>query len=223
MNRGQFRRDLDALGITLSEAQFEAFEGFETNLYDANKTRNFTRVPKEECASRHFIDSLLLASVIGRSGALLDIGTGPGFPAWPLACAFPELMVTALDSNGKMLGFLRDHPLPNLTVVQERAEEWGVVEAFDWVTGRALAPLAVQLEVSARPCKLGGTVVPLRTPGDRQEIDGLRDTLGLSLESVVEVTLPSTDIQRVIPIFRKVRRTPKGYPRPWAEVRRKPL
>lgn len=223
MDRDRFRGDLELLGMELTEDQLEAFEAFETDLYHANATRNLTRVPPQECASRHFTDSLLLVKAIEPTGRLLDLGTGPGFPAWPLACAFPSLHVTALDSNGKMLAFLRDHPLPNLTIVQVRAEDWDVWDQFDWVTGRALAPLAVQLEVSVRPCKVGGAIVPLRTPSDLPEIERLRETLGLNLESVIEIELPGTDVRRVIPVFRKIQRTPKGFPRPWAEIRRKPL
>ncbi len=223
MDRDQFQLDLKALDIELSEHQIDAFEAFESSLYEANTTRNLTRVPQRECATRHFIDSLLLAKVIEPAGRLLDIGSGPGFPAWPLACAFPNLQVTALDSNGKMLAFLRDHPLPNLVVVQNRAEDWDVAERFDWVTGRALAPLSVQLEVSARPCKIGGLVVPLRTPGDLPEIERLRDVLGLNLERVIEIDLPGTDVRRVVPLFRKKARTPREYPRTWADIRRKPL
>lgn len=223
MDRDTFRRDLETLALRLTESQLAAFEAFEADLYAANATRNLTRVPQQECATRHFIDSLLLVRAVEPTGRLLDLGTGPGFPAWPLACALPGLQVTALDSNGKMLAFLRDHPLPNLTVVQDRAEDWNVSERFDWVTGRALAPLAVQLEVSVRPCKVGGAFVPLRTPSDLTEIERLRNALCLNLERVVEIELPGTDVRRVIPVFRKTHRTPKGYPRPWAEIRRKPL
>ncbi|RYG69749.1 16S rRNA (guanine(527)-N(7))-methyltransferase RsmG, partial [bacterium] len=82
----------------------DRFETFEADLYEANEVMNLTRVPREECWLRHFLDSLLIAPWLPGEGSLLDIGSGPGFPAWPLALARPELQVTALDSSGKMLG-----------------------------------------------------------------------------------------------------------------------
>src|ERR1041384_4679794 len=137
----------DIPGLELTPEQVAQFEAFEAKLYEANAVMNLTRVPREECWLRHFVDSLLFQDLIPLNARVLDIGTGPGFPAWPLACARPDLQVTALDSNGKMLGFLRSQPLPNLEVVQERAEEWGAFERFGVVTGRALAPLPVQIEL----------------------------------------------------------------------------
>jgi 16S rRNA (guanine527-N7)-methyltransferase len=212
------------LGLVLDEAQLDRFAAFEAALYEANRVMNLTRVPREECWLRHFVDSLLLSPLIPPGAAALDIGSGPGFPAWPLACARPDLQVTAVDSSGKMLGFLRSQQLSNLAAIQARAEEWGVRERFDFVTGRALAPLAIQLELSAAPCKVGGVVVPMRTPADLA-IMGLKDfeALGLKLEEVAESTLPGTDVVRVFPIYRKAKFTPKPYPRRWAEMKASPL
>ena len=84
------------LGLTLSEAQLSKFENFEEALYRANEVMNLTRVAREECWLRHFVDSLLFQDLIPRGAAVLDIGTGPGFPAWPLACARPDLSITAM-------------------------------------------------------------------------------------------------------------------------------
>lgn len=208
--------------MPLSDATRNFLERFLSDLYEANRVMNLTRVPREQAWSRHVEDSLLFEDLIPVGSRLLDVGTGPGFPAWPLAVARPDLAVTALDSNGKMLGFLRDHPLPNLTVVQARAEDWDAKESFDVVTGRALAPLAIQLELSARPCALGGAVVPMRTESNDISSADPR-ALGLELERTERRILPDTDVVRVYPIYRKVSATPKRYPRRWAEIKRSPL
>lgn len=210
------------IGLELSPDQLAAFEAFEKDLYERNEIMNLTRVPREECWLRHFLDSLLLSSLIGDSLKVVDIGCGPGFPSWPLACARPDLKVTALDSSGKMLGFLARHPLPNLEIVQDRAESWGRREKFDIATGRAVAPLAIQLELSAPVVRIGGFVIPMRTPNDELESDSLK-SLGLELVSVEQKELPETDIVRVFPIYKKVAATPRKYPRSWAEIKKRPL
>lgn len=212
--------ELERLGLTLDA---EALAAFENDLYAQNAVMNLTRVPREECWLRHMLDSLLIAEFIPVGASVLDIGTGPGFPAWPLALARPDLTVTALDSSSKMLGFLRRHSLPNLRIEQGRAEEVGLTDAFDVVTGRALAPLPIQLEISARPCRKGGIVLPMRTPNDLAEIERLSSVLGLELETVHHRTLPVIHAERVFPVYRKVHNTPAGHPRAWAKMRERTL
>ncbi len=224
MDRSAFTDAAKAIGLDLTEEQIGAFAAFEEALYKMNEVMNLTRVPREEAWIRHFLDSLLLVDLIPHNARVLDIGTGPGIPAWPLACARGDIQVTALDSNNKMIGFLHSQPLPNLETEQVRAEEWGTRDTFDFVTGRAVAPLAAQLELSAAACKVGGVVVPMRTPTDRMAIEtaNLRP-LGLKLLEVHERSLPGTDVIRLIPVFVKENPTHPRYPRRWAEIKTKPL
>lgn len=214
-----FRGIVSKLGLELSEIQLSAFEAFECALYAANEHKNLTRIPRAACWLRHFVDSLLIAEFLAPGASVLDIGAGPGFPSWPLACARPDLAVTALDANGKMLAFLRTQSLPNLIIVQARAEDNPRRDAFDVVTGRALAPLRVQLELSAAPCKVGGIVLPMRTPND-EPFGEPSPGLGLDLAQVHRVALAEMDAVRVFPEYRKVSATSRSFPRPWAEIRR---
>lgn len=225
VNRDAFVKSTEDLGLELSSEQVDRFAEFEDELYTANEVMNLTRVPKEECYIRHFLDSLMVGSVIAKlapGGQVLDIGTGPGFPSWCLAVAFPDMDITALDSNGKMTGFLRKHAPKNLLVAQERAEEWEAREKFDVVTGRAVAPLNIQIEISAAPVKMDGYVVPMRTPQDDLTREYWKK-VGLELIEVKEMTLPETDIVRVFPIFQKTRPTFLSFPRKWGDIKRKPL
>lgn len=223
-DNARFVEACSSLGLNLTDEQVDAFARFEERLYEANKVMNLTRVPREECWLRHFVDSLSFQDLLPAGSLVLDIGTGPGFPAWPLAAARRDLRVVALDSSGKMLGFLRKNPLPNLEVVEARAEEWGVRERFDVVTGRAVAPLPAQLEISAAPAKVGGLLIPMRSANEVGQIGSIdASRLGLQLDRVERRALPGTDIVRVFPVFNKVATTPREFPRRWAEIRSKPL
>lgn len=222
MDRAEFARWAAENGMELSEAQLAAFDRFRDSLYEANEVMNLTRVPAEECWLRHFADSLLFQDLIPRDSYLLDLGTGPGFPAWPIACARPDVQVTAVDSSGKMLGFLQRQPLPNLSTILVRAEEWSAREQFDFVTGRAIAPLSIQLELSAGPCAIGGRIVPMRTPTEEFDVPYLR-LLGLRYVGAETRNLPETDVQRAFPIYEKVAATPERFPRRWADIKAKPL
>ncbi len=211
-------------GLPLSTLQLEQFERYGEELYRLNAVMNLTSVPYAECEVRHFIESLLITSLIPRGSMVLDIGTGAGFPAWPLACARPDLKVTAMDSTSKALRALSAVPLPNLRVKHHRAEDVTNRESFDIVTGRAVAPLTVQLEISAAWAKVGGAVVPFRTPSEIGQIKSIAvEPLWLSLESVETRTLPGSDVARLFPVYRKVGKTPKNFPRTWAQIKKSPL
>ena len=74
---------------------------------------------------------------------LLDIGTGGGFPAVPIALTYPDLKVTALDSIRKKINAIenikQELNIRNLTTICNRAEN--LAEKFDIITSRAVASL----------------------------------------------------------------------------------
>lgn len=224
MSDPTFAAEAEQLGIALSPETIEQLFEFLDTLYAANEHINLTRVPRDEAPRRHLLDSLIVSTLIPERSRVLDIGAGAGFPSVPLAIARPDLEVTALDSHAKSLDFIRSLGLSNVETLWSRAESVASREAYDVVTGRAVAPLAIQLELSAGPCCLGGMVLPLRTGVERESIDRLDvSPLGLTLEAVRDYILPGADTPRLIPVYRKTSRTPKLFPRPWAQIKREPI
>lgn len=71
---------------------------------------------------RHVVDSLGLAAIVAqRGGQWLDIGSGGGFPALPVAAVLPAVEVLLLERSERKVGFLRravaSMALPNARVV----------------------------------------------------------------------------------------------------------
>lgn len=60
---------------------------------------------------RHLIDALSLVPYVlqscGRSGSLLDIGTGGGFPVLPIKCVLPGLKIVLIERSARKVGFLQ--------------------------------------------------------------------------------------------------------------------
>lgn len=234
MDANALAQHAKAFGLALTRTQLEAFVLFERKLYEANARTNLTRVPQAACWARHFLDSLAISPFVPHNAFILDIGSGPGFPGACLAIARPDLRVTCMDSANKAIEFLvrlfsPAGPLPVLfQVVNARAEDAShdpsFRETFDFVTGRAIAPFAVQMEISAAFSKVGGLFVPMRTPKERDEIIRFpSEKLGLQLSELKTVRIAPIGADRMFPIFRKKGKTPKEFPRGWAQIKGKPL
>ncbi|WDR01791.1 16S rRNA (guanine(527)-N(7))-methyltransferase RsmG [Devosia algicola] len=99
--------------------------------------------------SRHFLDSLqILSLLLPTDRQFLDLGSGGGFPALPMAIALKGTGATFLliEPNGRKVSFLRTVARELGLAVQvdgRRSEEIDSREtpAFDVITSRALAPL----------------------------------------------------------------------------------
>jgi len=116
-----------------------------------NKKVNLTSiVSDEEIEAKHFVDSLaVLKCGIKKGDSILDVGSGAGFPALPLAIVLmmgdKRTRINACEATGKkaaFISFIADKlHLDNLKVYPSRSEELPkeLLGSFDWVLSRALA------------------------------------------------------------------------------------
>lgn len=99
--------------------------------------------------TRHVADSLQFVELVSDATTWVDLGSGGGFPAIPVACVLagkPGAVVHLVESNGKKAAFLREAIRATGVPAQvhaERIEKFvaGTVNSVDVVSARALAPL----------------------------------------------------------------------------------
>lgn len=125
---------------------------------------------------KHIFDSLAVGKVFEKYGTpatLLDIGTGGGFPAVPVALAYPEIEVYALDSIRKKINAIEnikaELDIKNLHTICERAEK--ITDKFDMVTSRAVAPLKVITEYAMPRLNKNGIFVAYKSVKTQEEIN----------------------------------------------------
>lgn len=112
----------------------------------------------------HVLHSLTLCAFLQwpASTKVLDLGTGGGFPAIPLAIYFPEVQFTAIDGTGKKINVVRaiasSIGLKNLEAHHLRAES--CKEKFHFVVSRAVTDLA-HLSIYARPLLLKKSIAAI--------------------------------------------------------------
>ena len=217
------------LGVPLSEEQADHFCAFGNALIQQNKVMNLTAITEPEAVARlHFADCLALLSVEDLKGKhLIDVGCGAGFPGVPLKLGEPTISLTLLDSLQKRVNWLRE-TLDAMGVeaqcVAARAEEYGQREVFDVATSRAVARLNVLAELCLPFVKVGGCFLAMKAAAAEEELReaaGAISLLGGKLERIAEYEIDGAP-RRVL-VIRKVKPTPRQYPRRFAKIKQSPL
>lgn len=162
------------LGLTLDADETEPLWQHYSLMVSANRTTNLTRITAPaEAAVKHYADSLALLpwadELVSRDATLLDVGTGAGFPAVPLAVCRLDWRIVAVDSTRKKASFVARAAaslgLDHVSVQQVRARELaGRAEPFELVTCRAVADLVGCARETRRLVAPGGWLVCYSTP-----------------------------------------------------------
>ena len=205
-------------------------------LLEQNQLFNLTAIKTPEGAALlHFADSLTLSQFVPENSKVLDIGSGAGFPAIPLAIARPDLTITELDSTQKRIDFINRCAemlnLTNLKAVCNRAEDVtgnDFKEKYDIVTARAVASYPILLELAIQAVKVGGQFVAMKSKDVSRETFGINNVaklLGIGKPEFNQVTLISDEekFERTIVTLKKLAPTPSKYPRAYAQIKKRPI
>ena len=217
------------VNISLDETMQQRLDFYCRFLLQENEKYNLTAITDvNEVWQKHFVDSILGSVAIPQNASVCDIGSGAGFPAIPLKIAREDITVTLVDSLNKRINFtqaLCKELGIEASFFHERAEDFsrGHSEQFDVATARAVAPLNILLEYTAQIVKPGGVFVAYKT--DLSEIDGAKHAaklLGLQFETHHDFTLPDGSTRAIL-VYRKIKPTPRKFPRGQNQPRKCPL
>lgn len=239
MNPEEFAAALREHNVELNAQQLAQYQQYYERLVAVNEHMNLTAITeRDEVYLKHFYDSLTLAWAYPELQTeelhMIDVGAGAGFPSLPLKIAFPQLQITIIDALNKRINFLRDLVkelgVEGVTVEHARAEEFGnktapAREQYDVATARALARLNVLGELTLPFVKVGGVLLAMKGSAADEELAEAKKaitTLGAEIGDQIDVSLPNGDPRSVI-VIKKVKNTPKKYPRKPGDPVRKPL
>ena len=148
----QLAEGLAQMGLSLDEATQDRLLHFLNLMRKWNRVYNLTsRKDMDNMVARHLLDSLALVPYLNGS-RLVDVGSGAGLPAIPLALACPEKQFVSLDCVTKKGRFrtqaMIELGLKNMEVVTSRVEAYQPEVGFDSVVSRAFATVSDMLAVS---------------------------------------------------------------------------
>lgn len=127
----------------IQQGQFRAMEPLYAHWN--SKINVVSRKDVEELYLRHVLHSLGIARIqpFQTGAAILDVGTGGGFPGIPLAILFPEVGFTLVDAIGKKIKVVEEVVeglgLTNVTTLNTRVEN--MEGEFDFIVSRAVAAM----------------------------------------------------------------------------------
>lgn len=214
-------------GIGLSEVQKERFRRLTQLLLEWNEKLNLTSITDpERIAIEHFLDSLapLAFNLIGEERAVIDVGTGAGFPGLPLAIMCPHTRFTLVDATLKKVKYLRETcselGLTNVEILWGRAEELAhqrsLREGFDVAVTRAFGALDIVWECTLPFVKTDGISIAYKGPKVDEELEIGKLTaplVGGKIEAVFKFVLPTSNLCRALVVARKVGSAPYRFPR----------
>lgn len=147
---------------------------------------------------KHIFDSLSIEKFFDKykkGKTMLDIGTGGGFPALPVAYTYKDIDVYPLDSIRKKINAIHEMKnelnLENVFPICERAEK--LSQKFDLITSRAVAPLKVISGYALPLLKKDGYFVAFKSVKAQEEIDDAKLILkkfNAKVIDIIEYDLP---------------------------------
>lgn len=216
--------------FNLTDIQYDKYEKYYQLLNEKNKIMNLTAITDYEGVFiKHFYDSLLLTNVTKEYDNLIDVGSGAGFPGLVLSIFDESKKITLLEPTTKRCKFLElvkdELSLSNVTIINDRAENLKN-KFYRCATARAVAQVNVLLELIIPLLEVGGLFYCLKGSNYQEELVNAENAikeLNVEIKNIYHFELPFNQGKRVIVVFEKKKKTNPKYPRPYANIVKKPL
>lgn len=174
---------LKTFGFECSDEVVGKFQAYADLLIKWNRVYNLTAITKrEEVLTHHLLDCIAMIPYVRtlRPNAhnVLDVGSGGGLPAVPLAILRPDLQVRAVDAVGKKVAFINNAAielgLKNLRGIHSRVEQISG-QKFDIITSRAFSSLDLFVNLTSNLLSDDGCWAAMKGVEPTSEFESLPD------------------------------------------------
>ncbi|MBN2437557.1 MAG: 16S rRNA (guanine(527)-N(7))-methyltransferase RsmG [Deltaproteobacteria bacterium] len=206
-----------AIGVRLDPTALDLFSAYHRELLLWNRRINLvSESSAKQLVIRHFLDSLTPAPFLDRpDGALIDLGSGGGFPGIPLRIALPGLHVSLVEASRKKSSFLshivRTLRIGGVQVIRERVEVLTAGETlagrFDALVSRAAFKLPELLRMASFFLKPGGQLIAMKGPVSQEEMaetERISAAAGMVFTALRDVRPTGADSLRILVTYNRV-------------------
>lgn len=230
----EFLKQASKNDISVTEKELNELYQYMNGVIEWNDKINVTAITDEKLfIVKHFIDSLLINQYLKGIESLIDIGTGGGFPGIPLKILNEDVKFTLVDSINKKLNVIRDLSekigFKKLEIIHTRAEDLAnkkeYRENYDLATTRAVSNLSTILEYMLPFVKVGGYAICMKGPNYQEELKEAEKAiqiLGGKLDKIETFNIEG-EMERNVLIIKKIKTTPKNYPRSQGKPVKEPI
>lgn len=199
-------------GFDLNQDQLDLLARFHALLLEHNDTFDLTTITDpRDVVIKHYIDSMMVARLMKLPKALLDLGTGPGFPGIPLKILQPELSVTLAEPRKPRVEFLTlalaTLRLPGLVLYPKKITAERYPKEIQAVITRAVGSINETLRRVENLLPKGGQAIFMKGPQIDEEISAFeRDrklTRAFALTKTQAYDLPLLKHARRLLIFNR--------------------
>ena len=223
--------------IQLTEEQKSKLDKYMEGILSWNEKVNLTNITDpDEFRVKHTLDSLVCLDFpeYVEAKSVIDVGTGGGFPGIPLAVCSPEkefLLLDSLNKRLKIIGSLTEElGIKNVSLLHSRAEDAcgrkEYRENFDVCVSRAVSNLSTLSEYCLPFIRRGGYLLAYKGPECERELNDASRALKILGGEAVDIRdteMKEYGLEHKILVIRKVKNTPKAYPRKAGTPLRNPL
>ena len=191
-------KGLAALDINLDDESRDCLLRYLGILRRWTRAQRLTAVEGlREMVVRHLLDSLSVAVWIS-GDRVIDVGSGAGLPGIPLAVAEPSRHFTLLDAQAKRCHFLfqacAELHLNNVTVVNQRVEDYRPEVLFSCVISRAFAKLPAYIAQAGHLCAADGRLLAMKGRLHKEEIEAIQ--MPYNVFACHRLNVPGLDAKR---------------------------
>lgn len=236
-NEQQLLDELQKISLNLSNEQFEKLLTYLKRMLEVNQHMNLTAIKDyDEGLFKHLYDALLVVQepIFLNAKKILDLGSGGGVPAIPLAIAFPDKQIFSLDATRKKIDFQQETAemlgLSNFNPLWDRAEVLGhdaeYRGQFDLVTARAVAAVPILNEIMLPFAKIDGHILMYKGKEAQEEITSAKQSfkkLNAQFLKADFFETPNDYGTRALVLIKKIAATPREFPRKPGIPQKKPL
>ena len=224
-------------GLSFDENKYNKFILYKELIKEWNQKVNITAITEDsEIIKKHFIDSIKIFKFLplAKAKSIIDIGTGGGFPGIPIKIMNEDNEIVLIDSLNKRIKFLDEVinklKLTHISTIHGRAEDFAQVakyrENFDLAVSRAVANMTTLTELCMPYVKVNGYFIAMKGPSVEDEIIQSKNAisiLGGKIEDIIQVSIEDSDLKHNLVIVKKIKSTPKTYPRQAGTASKNPL